>query len=81
MLISVARAVVIQSSGGLGKGDIERMVREAEQYASQDKKRRVRTCNVGICYRLALVRADTQAANLLPYTSTSTYTNSYSTAV
>jgi molecular chaperone DnaK len=32
--------IVIQSSGGLGKGDIERMVREAEQYASEDKKRR-----------------------------------------
>ena len=39
-----------QSSGGLGKGDIERMVREAEQYASQDKKRRVYTCSICIAW-------------------------------
>ncbi len=30
----------IQASGGLSEGDIERMVKEAEQYAEDDKKRR-----------------------------------------
>ncbi len=30
----------IQASGGLSEGDIERMVKEAEQYADDDKKRR-----------------------------------------
>ncbi len=30
----------IQASGGLSEADIERMVREAEQHASEDKKRR-----------------------------------------
>ena len=32
--------IVIQSSGGLSKEDIENMVRNAEQYAEEDKKRR-----------------------------------------
>ena len=32
--------VVIQSSGGLSKEDIENMVRNAEQYAEEDKKKR-----------------------------------------
>jgi molecular chaperone DnaK len=30
----------IQASGGLGEGDIKRMVREAEEHASDDKRRR-----------------------------------------
>ena len=30
----------IQASGGLSEGDIEKMVKDAEQYASEDKKRR-----------------------------------------
>ncbi|TMJ12445.1 MAG: molecular chaperone DnaK, partial [Alphaproteobacteria bacterium] len=30
----------IQASGGLGDADIDRMVREAEQFAEEDKKRR-----------------------------------------
>lgn len=32
--------VVIQSSGGLSKDDIENMVNEAEKYAEDDKKRK-----------------------------------------
>lgn len=39
--------VVIQSSGGLSKDEIENMVRNAEQYAQQDrvKKERVEAVN------------------------------------
>ena len=33
--------VVIQSSGGLSKDDIENMVQDAEKYANEDKKRKV----------------------------------------
>lgn len=33
--------IVIQSSGGLSKDDIENMVRNAEKYADEDKKRKV----------------------------------------
>ena len=32
--------VVIQSSGGLSKDEIENMVKAAEQYAEEDKKRK-----------------------------------------
>lgn len=32
--------VVIQSSGGLSKDDIENMIKKAEQYAEEDKKRK-----------------------------------------
>lgn len=32
--------VVIQSSGGLSKDEIENMVNDAEKYANDDKKRR-----------------------------------------
>ena len=35
-------AVVIQSSGGLSKDEIENMVRNAEQYAAQDKVKKDR---------------------------------------
>lgn len=34
-------AVVIQSSGGLSKDEIENMVRNAEKYAAEDAKRKV----------------------------------------
>ena len=34
--------VVIQSSGGLSKDEIENMVQDAEKFAEEDKKRRVR---------------------------------------
>mmetsp|Transcript_4005 Transcript_4005/g.12810 ORF Transcript_4005/g.12810 Transcript_4005/m.12810 type:complete len:586 (-) Transcript_4005:119-1876(-) len=34
------QSIVIQSSGGLSEGDIERMVREAEEYKEQDKLRK-----------------------------------------
>lgn len=32
--------VVIQSSGGLSKDEIENMIKKAEQYAEEDKKRK-----------------------------------------
>lgn len=35
-------AVVIQSSGGLSKDEIENMVREAEKFADSDRQRKVR---------------------------------------
>lgn len=35
-------SVVIQSSGGLSKDEIENMVRNAEQYAAQDKVKKDR---------------------------------------
>ena len=35
-------SVVIQSSGGLSKDQIENMIKNAEQYAEEDKKRKVR---------------------------------------
>ena len=40
-------SVVIQSSGGLSKEDIEKMVRQAEQFAEEDKKKKeiVETAN------------------------------------
>ena len=34
--------VVIQSSGGLSKDEIENMVTDAEKYADEDQKRKVR---------------------------------------
>ena len=37
---SRVRLVVIQSSGGLSKDDIENMVRAAEKFSADDKKRR-----------------------------------------
>ena len=33
--------VVIQSSGGLSKDEIENMVKDAEKYAADDQKRKV----------------------------------------
>ena len=38
---SPARSVVIQSSGGLSKDEIENMVNAAEKYAAEDQKRKV----------------------------------------
>ena len=35
-------SVVIQSSGGLSKDEIENMVREAEKFADSDRQRKVR---------------------------------------
>lgn len=40
---SVLPAVVIQSSGGLSKDDIENMIKNAEKYAEEDRRRKVRT--------------------------------------
>lgn len=34
-------AVVIQSSGGLSKDEIENMVKNAEKYAEEDRRRKV----------------------------------------
>lgn len=35
--------VVIQSSGGLSKDDIENMVKNAEKYAEEDRRKKVST--------------------------------------
>ena len=47
LYIHCSFSVVIQSSGGLSKDEIENMVRNAEQYAAQDKveKDRVEAVN------------------------------------
>ena len=37
--------VVIQSSGGLSKEQIEKMVHKAEEYAESDKKKKVHLYN------------------------------------
>lgn len=37
---------MIQSSGGLSKDDIENMVKNAEKYAEEDRRRKVRTGNM-----------------------------------
>lgn len=34
---------MIQSSGGLSKDDIENMVKNAERYAEEDRRRKVKT--------------------------------------
>lgn len=34
-------SVVIQSSGGLSKDDIENMIKNAEKYAEEDRRRKV----------------------------------------
>ena len=39
-LLLFAFLVVIQSSGGLSKDDIENMVHEAEKFAEEDKQRK-----------------------------------------
>ena len=39
--ILVCVSVVIQSSGGLSKDEIENMVKDAEKYAEEDQKRKV----------------------------------------
>lgn len=46
MIFFLCVTVVIQSSGGLSKDDIENMVRNAEQHAAEDAKKRVRSCLV-----------------------------------
>lgn len=37
----VLHSVVIQSSGGLSKDDIENMIKNAEKYAEEDRRRKV----------------------------------------
>lgn len=43
-------AVVIQSSGGLSKDDIENMIKNAEKYAEEDRRRKV--CHFLIVFNL-----------------------------
>ena len=40
-IIIIAVTVVIQSSGGLSKDEIENMVRNAEKHAEEDKRKKV----------------------------------------
>lgn len=41
--LAALSSVVIQSSGGLSKDDIENMVKNAEKYAEEDRRRKVKT--------------------------------------
>ena len=41
MVHLISFTVVIQSSGGLSKDDIENMVRNAEKHAEEDRKKKV----------------------------------------
>ena len=41
-LFKFSSLVVIQSSGGLSKDEIENMVKDAEKYAEEDQKRKVK---------------------------------------
>ncbi len=43
-------AVVIQSSGGLSKDDIENMIKNAEKYAEEDRRRKVSVSHL-LCMR------------------------------
>ena len=49
--------VVIQSSGGLSKDEIENMVREAEKFADSDKQKKVRSMNLVLYLLCILVKA------------------------
>ena len=42
--VCIFSAVVIQSSGGLSKDEIENMVRNAEQFAEEDRQKKVLDC-------------------------------------
>ena len=46
MTVLLTVVVVIQSSGGLSKDDIENMVKNAERYAAEDLTRKVSTHRV-----------------------------------
>lgn len=41
LFMLLCAAVVIQSSGGLSKDEIENMVKNAEKYAEEDRRRKV----------------------------------------
>lgn len=56
-LNSYVPPVVIQSSGGLSKDEIENMVKAAEQFAATDKQRRER---VEVCNQAEGVLHDTE---------------------
>lgn len=47
--LSALSSVVIQSSGGLSKDDIENMVKNAEKYAEEDRRRKVKTGKYWVC--------------------------------
>lgn len=50
MYIFFLLLVVIQSSGGLSKDDIENMVRNAELHAEEDRKKKVRESRVPLSF-------------------------------
>ena len=56
--VFVLYLVVIQSSGGLSKDEIENMVRNAEKHAEEDRKKKVKNASQ---YRLPLVYAFARA--------------------
>lgn len=48
-------AVVIQSSGGLSKDDIENMIKNAEKYAEEDRRRKVKMGNGGVGAKIMIL--------------------------
>lgn len=62
--MSCCRAVVIQSSGGLSKDDIENMVKNAEKYAEEDRRRKVRTSIIFITNQFSTSAALSLQADL-----------------
>lgn len=47
LFLLFSAAVVIQSSGGLSKDEIENMVKNAEKYAEEDRRRKVPRSRLG----------------------------------
>jgi len=58
MTVLLIVVVVIQSSGGLSKDDIENMVKNAERYAAEDLTRKV--SKHGVCASPRFCHASTQ---------------------
>ena len=59
--------VVIQSSGGLSKDEIENMVKNAERYAAEDQKRRVRGKKYTSCPRYRNIPVLVNTATFMVY--------------
>ena len=55
--VMTTTTVMIQSSGGLNKDEIENMVRDAEKFADEDKKKKVRYSD-DICLFVFFVVSD-----------------------
>lgn len=83
-------AVVIQSSGGLSKDEIENMVKNAEKYAEEDRRRKVterygtfreqRTCCLyTLCFELCPPWHGSGLCSVSSYSSLCSFLNSVDT--